>query len=65
MTRLPGYLSVTLCCLLLAGCADLAKHAETIKPTAKLVDARLAAIDFKQADLVFDLAIENRNPVAI
>ena len=50
---------------LLAGCAELAKHAETVKPTARLTDTRLANINFEQADLVFDLAVENQNPVAI
>lgn len=49
----------------LSACAELAKHAETIKPTAKLTDTRLANINFEQADLVFDLAVENQNPVAI
>ncbi len=49
----------------LAGCAELAKYTETIKPTAKLTDARLANINFEQADLVFDLAVDNQNPVAI
>ena len=51
--------------IFLIGCAELAKHAETITPTARLVDARLAGIDFQQVDLVFDLAVENQNPVAI
>ena len=51
--------------LFLTGCAELAKHAETIKPTAKLTDTRLANINFEQAELVFDLAVENQNPVAI
>ncbi len=50
---------------ILAGCAELAKYTETIKPTAKLTDARLANINFEQADLVFDLAVENQNPFAI
>ena len=49
----------------LSACAELAKHTETIKPTAKLTDTRLANINFEQADLVFDLAVENQNPVAI
>jgi len=49
----------------LTGCAELAKHAETIKPTAKLTDTRLENINFEQADLVFDLAVENQNPIAI
>ena len=51
--------------LLLSGCAQLAKQAETIKPTAKLVGTRLAGIDFDKVDLVFDLAVENKNPVAL
>jgi LEA14-like dessication related protein len=49
----------------LAGCAELTKYTETIKPTAKLTDTRLANINFEQADLVFDLAVENQNPIAI
>ena len=50
---------------LLSGCAELAKHADTVKPTARLTDTRLANINFEQADLVFDLAVDNQNPVAI
>ena len=50
---------------LLSGCAELAKHVETIKPTARLTGTHLANINFEQADLVFDLAVENQNPVAI
>ena len=49
----------------LSSCAELAKHAEMIKPTAKLTGTHLANINFEQADLVFDLAVENQNPVAI
>jgi LEA14-like dessication related protein len=51
--------------LMLTGCAELEKYTEVIKPTAKLTDSRLANIDFEKADLVFDLAVENPNPVAI
>ena len=51
--------------LFFAGCAELARHAETIKPTAKLTDMRLENINFEQADLVFDMAVENQNPIAI
>jgi LEA14-like dessication related protein len=36
-----------------------------MKPTAELTGARLVGIDFQQANLVFDLAVDNRNPVAI
>jgi len=49
----------------LSSCAELAKHAETIKPTARLTGTHLANINFEQADLVFDLAVENQNPIAI
>jgi LEA14-like dessication related protein len=51
--------------LFLASCAEMTKYAEVIKPTAKLTGTRLANISFDQADLVFDLAIDNQNPVAI
>ena len=51
--------------LSLAGCAQLAKYTDTIKPTAKLTGMRLANIDFDKVDLVFDLAVENKNPVAL
>ena len=49
----------------LISCAELAKHADTIKPTAKLTGTRLANINFEQVDLVFDLAVENKNPVSL
>jgi len=49
----------------LSGCAELAKHAETIKPTARLTGTRLANINFEQAELVFDMDVVNQNPVAI
>ena len=50
---------------LLTACAELSRHAETIKPTARLIDTRLTNISFEQADLVFDLAVQNQNPFAI
>ena len=65
MSTRKHLLSLSAFLFVLAGCAELAKHADTVKPTARLVGTRLANIDFKQADLVFDLAIENQNPVAI
>lgn len=58
-------LLLLLCIFLLTACAELAKHADMVKPTAKLTDTKLANINFDQADLVFDLAIENQNPIAI
>jgi len=65
MKMLNRYLLLLLLTVVLTGCAELAKHAETIKPTAELTGASLAGINFEQADLVFDLAIDNRNPVDI
>jgi len=58
-------LSLLLTACFLASCADLARHADTVKPTAKLTGTRLANINFEQADLVFDVAVDNRNPFAI
>ncbi len=49
----------------LSSCAQLTKHADAIKPTAKLAGMRLANINFEQVDLIFDLAVENKNPVAL
>ena len=49
--------------LIISGCAQLSQHADSIKPTAKLTGTRLANIDFEKVDLIFDLAIENKNPV--
>lgn len=49
----------------LSGCAELSKHADAIKPTASLTGMRLANINFEQADLIFELAVENKNPVAL
>ena len=49
----------------LIGCAELAKYSETIKPTAKLTGTRLANINFEQVDLIFDLAVENKNPITL
>ena len=63
--RIQQHALILIAALVLAACAELAKHAETIKPTARLTDVRLAGIDFEQADLVFDLAVDNQNPVAI
>ncbi len=51
--------------LFLASCAELSKHAETITPTAKLTGARLANISFDKVDLVFDLEVDNKNPIPL
>ncbi len=49
----------------LFGCAELAQYSDTIKPTAKLTGTRLANINFEQVDLIFDLAVENKNPITL
>lgn len=51
--------------LIVTGCAQLKQKAETLKPTAKVVDTRLTAINFDKADIVFDLMIDNPNPFAL
>ena len=51
--------------ILLSGCAQFSQHADTIKPTAKLTGVRLSDISFDKVDLIFDLAVENKNPVAL
>ena len=50
--------------LTMTGCAQLKQKAETLKPTAKIVDTRLVGINFDKADIVFDIMIDNPNPVA-
>jgi len=40
----------------LAGCAEITKYTDTVKPTASLTGMRLANINFEQVDLIFDLA---------
>ena len=65
MKHLINNLLLLLFTMTLFGCAELAKHAETIKPTAKLTGTRLANINFEQVDLIFDLAVENKNPITL
>ena len=48
-----------------SSCAQLDRHVKTAKPTAKLVGTQLVNIDFEKADLIFDLAVTNRNPFSI
>lgn len=66
---LPGLLNRLLAILLLstvlASCAQLKQQAEVVKPTASLTGASLKSINFDQADLEFDLAVENKNPVSL
>ena len=65
MKHAINYLLLVSGLCLFAGCAELAKHAETVKPTAQLTATRLANINFEEAELVFDLEIENQNPISI
>ena len=61
---LLGAAAVTL--ILLAGCAglpELFKKAAIKQPTVRVVDTKLASLSFSGADLVFDFAVENPNPV--
>lgn len=51
--------------LFISGCAELTKHAETIKPTAKLTGMSLKNIDFEKAELLFDIDVENKNPITL
>ncbi len=51
--------------LSLFSCAELTKHADTIKPTAKVTGMQFANINFEQVDLIFDLAVENKNPIPL
>jgi LEA14-like dessication related protein len=65
MTHSIQKLSLLFIILVFTGCAELAKHADTIKPTARLAGARLANINFDKVDLVFDLEVENKNPITL
>lgn len=58
-------LLLLLLALILSSCAELTKYTDTIKPTASLTGMHLANINFEQVDLIFDLAVENKNPVAL
>ncbi len=64
MKKTMDKLLLLLITLSLISCAELTKHADTIKPTAKITDMRLVNINFDRVDLIFDLVIENKNPVS-
>ena len=53
---------------LVGGCAqmqDLVKLADIQKPVVSFSDAKLSSLSFHQADLIFNLKIDNPNPVGI
>jgi LEA14-like dessication related protein len=47
------------------GCATIEKQIDTIKPSAELLGTRLTNINFEGVDLVFDVAVTNRNPFSL
>ena len=49
----------------LSGCAQLNKYTDTVKPTAQLTGAHITNINFDKVDLVFDLEVENKNPITL
>ena len=51
--------------LSLTACAQLSKQADAIKPTAKLTGTRIGNINFDKIDLIFDLAVTNKNPITL
>lgn len=65
MTKTVQTISALFFLLVISGCAQLQKHADTIKPTAKLTGTRLANIDFDKVDIIFDLAVKNKNPIEL
>ena len=56
---------ITLLTLLATGCATIEKQIDTIKPSAELLGTRLTNINFEGVDLVFDVAVTNRNPFSL
>jgi len=50
---------------LLGGCAAVEQALEARKPTASIAGMRLVAVDFEQAEVEFDVSIDNPNPVGI
>ena len=51
--------------LALAGCAALEREAERRTPEASVTGARVAGFDFDAARLLFDVEVDNPNPVGI
>jgi len=65
MKPVSRYLLLSLDILNLAACDKLAKYADTRKPTVELSSAKLASIDFKQADFQFDFAVDTKQQVPV
>jgi len=66
--RVLTILLTIIICLFLTHCADLMnilKKGSIEEPDVKVTKTRLAGLSFKQADLVFDIQIDNPNPVGI
>lgn len=52
-------------CLVLAGCTALKKAARVRTPDLSVESVRLAGLSFHDLDLVFDLGIDNPNPLPV
>lgn len=59
------FLSVTLMILFLAGCTALRDLANIQRPAIEYSDMRLQSINFSEAVLLFDFAVNNPNPIGI
>lgn len=51
--------------VLAGGCAGLERALQDSKPRVSIEGMRLAAVDFERARVVFDVAIDNPNPVGL
>lgn len=65
MNKAIAFSSIIVFLLIMTGCAQLKKHAEMIKPTAKIANVRLDGINFEEAFLIFDIKVDNPNPVSL
>lgn len=59
------FLSVTLMILFLAGCTALRDLANIQRPAIEYSNMRLQSINFSEAVLLFDFAVNNPNPIGI
>lgn len=65
MNKTIVFSAIIIFLLVMTGCAQLKQKAEMLKPTAKIVDARLDGINFDEAFLIFDMEVDNPNPVSL
>jgi LEA14-like dessication related protein len=50
---------------LVSGCASVSRYSETIKPSASVSGIKVSHLDFDKIDLILEVMVENRNPLAI